>query len=505
MNRRELLLASTSALAVSTAGCSELEEIFDDGATDPGQTDTDGTDADSDDTDGTDSDPTDPGWTTFRGDVSRTGRAQADAGPGESLSIAWELTGRDLVADVEDGDPEAFPSPITNHVSWPVLMDDLVLWTTVYEWSDDGDRERTIRLLAADAATGAIEWTDELGGDVLPDVPRWFAPEIDDGQVYVPNFLGGDLGLAVYNPETGTRAQELPLSLPALSTEFLVHDGTIYVVTTTDDEATMYAFDTDDGTEQWSVETATQPPNRIFASIAGDTLVYFARGDPPAFVAREIDGGDELWREPLDLPEGISTGRPAGLAPPVTGESGIFAAGGIDTMIRAEAAPLVSVDRDDGAEQFRYGPPGIPSEDSPRAAANPDLSPAEIEELPPFSAIYGLPVAVDDLIVATGYGDVDGSDGYEHCFAVDQDGSLAWAVESGITYTPVVAGDTIYLASTAGVEAISTDGEHRETLELEAEAESADRERMQPMFEQPPALGDGRLYVAASSGLVAIE
>lgn len=483
MRRRQFVATAGGTLAVSVAGCSQFDDVFDDGE--------EGTAADADDS-GT--------WATFRGDAARTGRAPADAGPGDSLAVSWTLTVDDIIADIEDDDPDqGFPAT-SDHVSWPVIVDDLVLWTAGYGWGGGDNRRRAVRLLAADTATGTIEWTAELAADTDVDLSRWYAPAVDAGLVYVPDFVGGDLGIAVYDPADGERTAEFALGLPTVASEILAHEATIYLAAT-GETPRLYAFDASSGEERWSVTTVPQSRDSAFCSVIGDRLLYYDRLN--GIVAVDTDSGDELWRRQLELPRSFVSGAVT-LAPPTGGEDGVYAAGSLDAMTQLDVSPLVGFDPATGDELFQYDPPGIPTADSKFATVNPNLSAAELEALPPFSAVYGLPVVTEELVVATGYGDPAGGSGQSHCFAVDHDGSLSWTLETGVAFAPVLAGEVIYLVSTNGVEAISTEGEYLDAVMQEDDGRG-EGETVSPRPTSTPAIGDDRLYVPTRTGLVAVE
>lgn len=484
MRRRQFV---ASGVAAGLAGCSQLDSVFGDG--------------DDDANSGVGYSTTE--WTTFRGNAARVGRAPAGAGPGESLSVDWELTVEDFVRELEGDDPEGEIPPIVQYTSWPVLVGDLVVWTATYGWDDEGgERSHAVRLLAADAVTGQLQWGPRVAVNRQSTARRWYAPEVDDGLVYVPDFVGENLGVVVFDPEQGEQTRDLDLGLPFQATEMLVHDGTIYA-TVSAASPTLYAFDAKSGAERWSDSAPAQPFSSPFCSVVDGKLLYFDRGNA-AVVARDTTDGTVLWREQLDLPRSLLRETPTPtLAPPVGGSAGIYAGGSLDTMLQLDVSPLFGLDPSSGDKQLRYEPPGTPAADSEFAAVNPDLSAEQLAELPPFSAVYGLPVVVDDLVVATGFGNPAGSSRERHCFAVDRSGSLAWTAETGIAYAPVAAGDVIYVASNSRVDALSTDGEHLDTIsQRDGPSDEGFEGRLRAVA--APAVGNERLYVPSNRGLVAI-
>jgi outer membrane protein assembly factor BamB len=471
MDRRDALRLGAGTVTAALAGCSALEGVLDGG--NGGGT---------------------AGWSTFRGDPARSGVRPASAGPGESLSVAWQATSRDLVEEFHDVDPEE-AGVIQGEASWPVLAGEHAVWTHGYRGLREPDP--TVRVVAADPEDGSVAWSVE------PPVPdgtalNWFAPEVDDGRLYVPASINDGLGLAVYDPATGEEQDRLDLGLPFLSGQPLVADGTVYVRESGQEGATLRAFDAGDGTERWAVGATPPEPGWPGLSVADGAVWTFDRRDGRAFVARETTDGDIRLRTPLsDLPTSFATNRPVSLAPPTVVDGGVYAAGGVQYLLQQDFAPLVAAEAG-GGERWRSFPPGA---EGALEVVLRDADPETLERLREelgledgYGTLYGHPIVVDGLVCAAGIGDA--GDEPSGLFAFDAaEGSLEWAAPlPSSTFAPVAAGDVLYAVASEGVTAISGDGERLDTLSL------AD-----PRVEYSPALGAGRLFVTTLRGVAAVE
>lgn len=480
MKRREFALAGAGATVASLAGCS----LFDDSSGSNEYT----------------------GWTTFRGDPARTGVRDADAGPGESLSISWEATWHDILAE-ENGYPGDEDSPVAGRVTWPVLSEENVIWTSTHRPLDKEEKsEPREQLVAVDQATGAIQWVQDLSAQ---SILWWYPPTMHDGELYLPEFHAREFGISVFDPETGDRKRELELGASVRNTTIpLISDGRVYL-TTTEGDSTLHAFDSKTGEELWSVPIEWFIGSRVFGAVADETLVHFEHLDDE-FVGRDVTDGSEHWRESIDLPDSLQSNSSTYLSPPVVDTGTAYAAGhrqGLDRYFQgiiADRAPLVSINTDDGNERFQYQPPKIDGESNPQHILDRDTSIEDTAQLSPYSSLFGLPVVIEDLVIATGYGSHNGTDGI-HCFAVTKNGELDWAVESGLSYAPVASGEVVYLVSNEGVQAISTDGERLDTVDLVAKSDAFEALQIEDKPKASPALGDGRLYVPTRSGIVALE
>lgn len=469
MNRRDALRLGAGTVAATLAGCSALEDALD-------------------------GSPGPAGWSTFRGDPARSGVRPASAGPGESLSVAWEVTAGDLVEEFHDADPDE-ERVLTGSVSWPVLAGGRGVWTHSYRGIEAIDP--TVRVVAADPEDGSVAWSVE------PPVPdgtasNWFASEVDDGRLYLPAMVDDGLGLTVHDPETGEEQDRLSLGLSLVSGQPLVADGTVYVVEGVDDTATLRAFDAGDGTERWSVETSPTEPLRPGLTVADGAVWTVDRRDGQAFVGRETTDGNDRLRVPLpDLPPSLVSNRPAPLAPPTVVDGGVYAAGGLQALLQRDLGPLVAADAG-GSERWRQYPPGA---EGALEVVVPDADPETLERLREqygledgFGTLYGYPVLVGGLVCAAGVGDA-GSES-SGLFAFDAaEGSLEWAAPlASETFAPVAAGDVVYAVTTEGVAAVSADGDRLGTVSI------AD-----PFVEAPPALGAGYLFVPTLRGVTAVE
>lgn len=442
-------------------------------------------------------------WSTFRGDAARTGVRSASAGPGESMSVAWELESLDLLEPLHDVEFDPDSIHVTgNYTSWPVVSTEHVIWVQGYEWhdwEDDDTSGESIRIIAADPDDGSIVWTNEV-----PNVEEYpqtdsgvFGAEIDGDSVYVP-FLGVDgLGMVAYDLTSGDELDRFEFGLSLQCGQPVVEDNTIFFQEFLVEESRgmLHAFDADSGTNEWSVESSRPTVNTTDLTVDDETVWYFNRGENPEFVARDVADGSERWREPIDLPDLQSTGEPGWLAPPTLTKGRAYAAGAFRIWQTHDLAPLVSFDRESGDEHWRYEPPGIEDGEEHPAIWTQDLSAEEVEEFVPFSSMTGYPLLTDGLVFGTGWGDLD-QGATTYLFALDPvEGELEWAQEIGSnTLAPVVANDVLYLITSGGVEAVSTDGERLDDVELE-----------HTLVEHSPALGHGKLFIPRLYGMAALE
>lgn len=474
MKRRGFGRATVGILIASLAGCSDSGKR---GTSTPTRVET---------------------WGSFRGDDRRTGRVSAETGPGESVDIAWKLRGQDVL-DYADPDGLSADSVVmSSRSSWPIVAEDLVIWKVTPTWLDEERRRQVAHYLVGTDASGSIEWVQKLTGD---EGRLRFGPEFDGGVVYQPTMTDNGIGVAVIDPETGNRERTLDLGLPT-ATSLLVADGSIFAgAFGADDRRGLYAYDVDSGAEQWSVSATPYPQMIPFGALLDDTLLYFARGESATeLVARDTSDGSVTWRTPFELANQSRLELPIYPAPPTVADE-IYAAGSVNKLQYRDSSPLVSFDATDGTERFQYEPPGLDGTENPvldwLAELNDEVPDAD--DLPPFSALYGLPLLVDDLVVATGYGATEDSDAIQHCYAIDRDGSLAWSIESDLAFAPVAAGDVIYLASWSEVTAVSSDGQKLDSVALGND----DGSSVRALFS--PAIGHGRLYVPTDDGIVAIK
>lgn len=221
-------------------------------------------------------------------------------------------------------------------------------------------------------------------------------------------------------------------------------------------------------------------------------------------MAYDAADGSERTRIPLaDLPPSFTNpNRPAPLAPPTVVGGGVFAAGGIDAFLQRDLAQLVAADAE-GGERWRYLPPGTETGGVVNRMLGPNVDEETVERVREqlgledgIGTLYGSPAVVDGVVIAAGIGEA-GGDGPGGLFAVDAEtGADEWAAPAGDGgFAPVVAGDTVYLTTTEGVDIVATDGTHRGRVDLE------DRD---PLPEWSPALGEGKLFVTTQQGVVAL-
>ena len=485
MRRREAItLLGAGALSATLAGCTDA----------------------LDDVDPTDSGPAE-GWTSHRGDPANSGVREADAGPGESLAMDWEVTHEDLLLEREGIAAEDLEHPLSaDGASWPVLVEDRVVWTQGYTWPGE-DGGRALVIAATDVADGSIAWSVALSED-LDFAAGWYAPMVHDDTVLLPNLVEGDLGLTVHDPADGSVLDRHEWGLTMSAAQPVVADGRVLVGVHEDQERRLYAFDADDGTPQWDVPADVPQPQFPHLAVGNDAVHYFDREDR-AMVARELGSGAERWRAPVDLPMSFVTQRPGVLGPATISDHGIFAGGSIQQLVQRDVGTLAAFDPEAGDARFTHRPPGT-DEGDPLRAINPDLDEAELEAIREehfdgegFTSVNCQPLVVDGEVIATGWGEVDGVAG-TIVYGLDPDAETAtWGVEiASESYAPVAAGDVIYLPTTDGVEAVSTDGEHLDSLVLESDAHNVGEHLLSVEFS--PALGHGKLFVPTLHGIVAL-
>lgn len=498
MKRRKALVVGSGVLAL--AGCVDVLD------SDDSESDTPSTDP-GDDRDPADGDVSTE-WTSHRGDPANTGVRPAEAGPGRSLSIAWEVTHEDLLIEQRDIDAEELDFQlIPGETTWPVLVDETVLWTQGYDWIADGDDEsgsETV-LVAADATDGSIVWTVPLGEEPLQ---AWFAPIVHGGSVLLPNLVDGSLGMTVHAVDDGSELERYDWGLSTLATQPVAADGTVIIGVEEDGGVRLRAFDADDGTPLWDVPGDSRSNRLPQLAVRNDAVYSFARQEG-ALVARAVESGEERWTAPVELPTSLVTERPSQLGPVTASTHGLFAGGSIEQFANRDVGTITAFDGEEGITRFTHNPPGTDAGDPLESL--PDVSEAELERIREeyldgagFSSANCQPLVVDERVIGVGWGEVGNASG-TIVYAIHSDTEeTIWGVEiASDSFAPVAAGDVVYVTTTAGIEAVSTDGERLDSVVLESDAETVSEHT--PRTEFSPALGHGRLFVPTTQGIVAIE
>lgn len=495
ISRRHLLNTSLASAGLLTAGClGTVPEPGDDGTTDDDSID----------------DPPDIDWATIRGDPAMTGRRAAAHGPGDSLSLAWDLPVLSVVDEIESltfdaTDQRNFSQAEeinTARNSSPVLTDAHVVWTVAYVLADEDEANNDegtsqssaryrVRVVAADPSSGEIAWDHPVDW-VTDRVGRSFpSPVVGPSGVYALGTTTDGLILDVLDPVSGNRTDQFELDMAPDPFQPVIADEILYFVTRTDDGRVLHAVDATNGEHRWSVaHPSLEPPTWPNVTVAADRAWYFERADEAsALVGMDLADGSVQVRIPVDLPEGITlNGGRTHLASPVIVDGFAYLAGSFDVGLQRDRAPLVAIDFEAETVEWTATPPET-------------VIDGHGEEV---GAMYGMPLVLDDVIVATGVGAPENSpDSRGYLFGVDRrSGELDWAVPDVLDplAAPVAAGDTIYLPTSStgeeyAISAISATGEVLETLSTP----------IQSPVSGPPAMGGGRSFYASMLGMIAIE
>lgn len=439
------------------------------------------------------------GWPTYRGDRQRTGRAPADAGPGESLSVAWETSVYDLIdtretvvaerpVEADENDPVA-----SGYCSDVTLTKEFALCTMYYQLHLEGeDGTSWGGVVALDAASGSIEWT--ISG--TPAIMQ--APAVVDDRLY----------LGVVYPMTDAVDQPHVLVADAASGEVLHRrtgptitrdaptftDDGAYLVTPDEAGYTLQSVDPANGEQRWTADPPTPTARGLPLASRDGSLVYagHSEDDSDDLVSLASDSGDVQWRQSPEMVTESEFATPESLGmPTIAGDTG-YVAGPFDGYWRGDVygGPLHAFAADSGKRQWQFRPdPALYNEVLGGQDAVGFCGDDESCEEPQFSTLHGTPLAIDGRVVVGGVGrPAQGDESHEkhrHLYAVDEaDGSLEWSVP-GATASAVAAGDVIYAKmARGGVQAISTDGEVLATVETDAG----------PSRSKSPAVAHGRVY-----------
>lgn len=477
-HRRRFLASATGAAAAALAGCLDLVNDGSDGST-----------ADLELIDD---------WPTYRGDRRRTGRAPADAGPGESLSVAWETSVYDLIEAREnvsaERPTEAGDEPTASgYCSDVTLIDDLALCTMYYQLQQaEADGSTWGGVVALGAANGSIEWTIS-GTPAIMQAPAVaddrlylgvvypMTPDVDEPHVLVADALSGEV---VHRHTSQTITRDAPTFT----------DDSTYLVAPNEADYTLQAMDPSNGAQRWTADAPTPTANGLPQASHDGSLLYAGHGEDDSIdlVSLATDSGDVQWRQSPELVTQSSFATPETLGmPAIVGDSG-YVAGPFDGYWQdgVYGGPLHAFAVDGGQEQWQFRPEPAPYNE---IIGGPDGSSYcgddESCEEPEYATLHGTPLAIDGLVVVGGVGGpAQGGESHEkhrHLYAVDDsDGALKWSVP-GATASAVAAGDVIYAKMTDGrVQAISTDGTVLDSVETDAG----------PSRSKAPAIGHGRVY-----------
>lgn len=451
------------------------------------------------------------GWSTFRGDTARTGVRPGEAGPGGSISVAWEVTTADVVEEYHDLRITEEDLPMINdRHSWPVVTNDHVVWLSSYEVIGSADTilDPRSRIIAVDPSSGSIDWSHEFLQ--VDHLMAPFGPEVEGDEIYVPIRADDQLEFVILDQNSGDELSRIETpQLSPLAGQPQVTSDTIYVIQPeSNGRDSLHAIDTSTGETNWTIDSRSSNPPLPDFSMRDGEVWYFDNIHGSKFVGIDMDEGSVNSELPIDdLPsllsgEGATDDSTVDLAPPVIIDNVAYAGGDITAALNRELSPLVSFDILDNSERWRFSPPGIEGIDNPAIDqqvppdSEEDLRKALAEELPPFAATYGYPVIQNGLVLITGIGDIEG-DSQTALFAIDQhDGTLEWdlVIEDSV-FSLVGAGDIVYLVSNSRVEAISMDGERLDSTRLDSFVSR----------DNSPALGFEGLFVPSADGIVAIE
>lgn len=481
--RRRSFLASAASVAVLGSGCLEL-----------GGSGSNGGAGDAAD------------WPTYRGDWGRTGVAPADAGPGESLSMAWETAVIDVArqreADLSIAPDEESASRDqwvlgTALVSPVTLTDGRVLGTIYYRLYNETDGRRDWGgVVGLNPETGDLEYT------ITGIAVEYQAPSIVDGRLHVPVVYPLDADadgahLLIADAESGSVVDRVEIDGFEPSTKRItIADSGVYVASGPREPGDLLALDRTTWDRRWEASQGAASTHYYPYTVVDDTVVFTdSDGDGPVdVVALDASSGERRWRRSVDVePVEGSSAELLG-APCVEGDRG-YVTGSWDGFRRngAQGSVLHAFELGDGSERWQFRPDPVPFEELQPNTDSP-LSDAcfgadECPQPDEYAGLYGTPVAVDGRVVAGGFGEpapgYPSNQAHYYVYGVDEeDGSLEWSVGGAIA-GPVAAGDVIYAkAIDEAVMAISTDGERLDLVRT-------DRGHSWAMS---PTIGHGRLY-----------
>jgi outer membrane protein assembly factor BamB len=179
-------------------------------------------------------------------------------------------------------------------------------------WAASDQGPEPNELVARELATGRLAWrrggdaADSLRGVAFQDVPVTAA-----GGLCVPFVRGGDIALAVLDPQTGRTIREVPLVGPPTHFDgsggrclMVAADGSLYVCT---GNGVVAALDRGDLTWKWAATYPSTLGDRRGMAwwLLGDERLDFARQPP-------VVAGDLLLLAPLDSPFFLALDRHTG-------------------------------------------------------------------------------------------------------------------------------------------------------------------------------------------------
>lgn len=469
VSRRTFLATAAAASTVSVAGCTDLF--------------------------GSDS----FAWDGSNGDIANTRSVGSGHGPGEDLEVAWELTAEDIATHLEVDEDDVGEFIGTTYRTWMCVDDDLVVEFHRLQWLDvdNGGVDRIGTLVAYDATDGTVEWVRDL----KESEERIRGPWLVNGDIAV-NYDGS---LSLFDPADGDLVDEVETQ-SVFDWPIATGDGLLVAP----GEDTITVSDLESGDELWSEDVSRGDYHRT--AVVDGTIVFPDRADRP-YTALDAQTGEEVWTADVELPTSLVTERRQSHEPAVADDDRVLLAAGPEAAVQNDLGALIELDPDTGDTLARFRPEALDLSTVPEDEWTvPHLSHDQLlrrldtldEEL---ASVTGLPLVLDDVVVARGYGIVDGVQGTNLVFAVDMDTEDAvWAIDLPATPTRLAAaGDTIYAAGGDSVWAISSDGEELDALEVTADdAVSADTLALQNYENQPVLTRDGML-VPTGKGVVGLE
>ncbi|NGM70519.1 PQQ-binding-like beta-propeller repeat protein [Natronolimnobius sp. AArcel1] len=324
----------------------------------------------------------------------------------------------------------------------PTVVDGILVTTTGISGGDG-------TVTAYDVGTGETRWTTEIPADGSPTVV--------DGTVYV---TGADSVWAL-DLELGTLEWEVEFEDGTSSSRALGVDGEYVYVGSDGDH--LHALDAEDGTEQWSKETATIYSGPTIV----DGTVYVGTADE--LVAVDASDGEEQWTWD---DYGVLEDRSA-ISEPTVSDGLLYVSLGEGTEQGGYDRSTVALDLKDGVTEWTYEFADPSGGDVSQTPTTPTVSGENGEE-----TVY---VAYDGL------------------YALDAaDGSERWTDETTVWDAPTVADGMVFVPQSTDSEALRalevTDGEELWSVE------TGDRSNI--------IVVDGIAYVAAQTGdtrLLAID
>lgn len=320
-----------------------------------------------------------------------------------------------------------------------------------YVYTADGEHSDNRRIYAINTEEGSEEWSEQ-------QYRALETPGIGDGTVVVGMQDTEKNDVLAFEVATGENQWQTTLPPddggdPYVAGPPTVTDGMAYVL----GDERLYALDLADGEIQWHETFDARRP--VMPCVAGDLVVVGSSGEG-AVAAYHREDGTEAWRYGI---RGDFWG-------PAFADGLVYV---VDTRrMMVESSEFVGLDPDDGSEAFLTSEPFEKD-----VAADPAI-------------------ADDTAYVLT----------RDSLIAVDlDDGSSRWHVSPAgePTTPPCATDDAVYLGWKAEEEptsltAVSTAGEELWSLSIQEDRRASI---------QPPAIGDGVLYIAlkGSGSVVALE